>query len=41
MVTKTFDFDVPNYGDWSNGSHTVSVDRQVYQISYVIYLIWR
>ena len=35
MVTKTFDFDVPNYGDWSNGSHTVSVDRQVYQRSYV------
>lgn len=35
MVTKTFDFDVPNYGDWSNGSHTVSVDREVYQRSYV------
>jgi hypothetical protein len=35
MVTKTFDFDVPNYGDWSNGSHTVSIDRKVYQRSYV------
>jgi hypothetical protein len=34
-VTKTFDFEAPNYGDWSNGSHTVSVDRQVYQRSYV------
>jgi hypothetical protein len=31
MVTETFSWEVPNYGDWSNGSHEVSRDREVYQ----------
>lgn len=28
--TKTFSFESPNFGDWSNGSHEVSMDREVY-----------
>jgi hypothetical protein len=35
MVTETFYFEVPNYGDWSNGSHTISQDREVYQKDYI------
>jgi hypothetical protein len=31
MITKTYTFEAPNYGDWSNGSHEVSQDRDVYQ----------
>lgn len=31
MVSKTFSWEVPNYGDWSNGSHTQSISRDVYQ----------
>lgn len=30
-VTKTFTMEVPNFGDWSKGSHTVHQDRQVYR----------
>jgi len=30
-VAKTFSFEAPNYGDWTNGSHTVEWDRAVYQ----------
>lgn len=30
-VIKTIDIETPNFGDWSNGSHTVSWDREVYQ----------
>lgn len=30
-VVKTYDFEVPNWGDWSKGSHTIYVDRDVYQ----------
>jgi hypothetical protein len=30
-VTKTFTHESPNFGDWYNGSHEVSVDRDVYQ----------
>lgn len=31
MVSKTFYWETPNWGDWSNGSHTSSVTREVYQ----------
>jgi hypothetical protein len=31
MVTKTFSAETPNWGDWSNGSHEVYWDREVYQ----------
>lgn len=30
MITRTFEFEVPNWGDWYNGSHSVTQDRQVY-----------
>ena len=30
-VTKTYSWDAPNYGDWSKGSHEVSMDRDVNQ----------
>lgn len=30
-VSKTFSFEAPDWGDWSNGSHDVSWDREVYQ----------
>ena len=35
MITKTYSFDTPNYGDWSNGSHTVNMDRKVYQRDHI------
>lgn len=31
MIEKTFSFESPNWGDWSNGSHTVDHTREVYQ----------
>lgn len=31
MIKKTFSWETPNYGDWSKGSHTSSVTRDVYQ----------
>jgi hypothetical protein len=31
MVTKEFTAETPNWGDWSNGSHEISWDRDVYQ----------
>lgn len=31
MVTKSFSMEVPNYGDWSKGSHEISYDREVYE----------
>jgi hypothetical protein len=31
MITKTYTFEVPNYGDWYNGSHDVTQTRAVYQ----------
>jgi hypothetical protein len=31
MVSKTFDLEVPNFGDWGKGSHTVTWSRDVYQ----------
>ena len=35
MVTKTFSVDSPNWGDWSNGSHEVYWDREVYQREFI------
>jgi hypothetical protein len=31
MVQKTYSWEVPNWGDWSNGSHTQLFTRDVYQ----------
>lgn len=31
MVKKSFSMEVPNYGDWSNGSHEIIHERDVYQ----------
>lgn len=31
MITKTYSWEAPNYGDWYNGSHDVSIDRRVYR----------
>jgi len=33
-ITRTFTFDVPNWGDPSNGYHSVDQDREVYQRDY-------
>ncbi len=30
MISKTYSFETPNYGDWSKGSHEVSFDKKVY-----------
>jgi hypothetical protein len=30
-ITRTYSFESPNWGDWSNGSHEVDWDRQVYR----------
>jgi len=35
MVTKTFSAETPNWGDWSNGSHEISWDRDVYQRDFI------
>ncbi len=35
MVPKTFSFEAPNYGDWGNGSHEVSWERDVYQREFI------
>ena len=34
-VSQAFTFEVPNYGDWSNGSHDVTIYRDVYERSFV------
>lgn len=34
MITRSFSFDVPNWGDPSNGYHTVEQERDVYQRDY-------
>lgn len=31
MIQKVFEREAPNWGDWSNGSHTVTWTRDVYQ----------
>jgi hypothetical protein len=40
MVMRTFTMEVPNYGDWSNGSHDVSHDREVYQREHEAPRLW-
>jgi hypothetical protein len=35
MITQTRSLETPNFGDWSNGSHTVWIDRDVYQRDYI------
>lgn len=30
-ITKTYSWDVPNFGDSSNGTHTIFISREVYQ----------
>lgn len=30
-ITRTYSMEVPNFGDWSKGSHTVDIPRQVYR----------
>ncbi|MCK1315738.1 MULTISPECIES: hypothetical protein [unclassified Bradyrhizobium] len=35
MVTKTFSWESPNWGDWSNGSHTHYNTREVYQRDFI------
>jgi hypothetical protein len=31
MISKTYSVETPNWGDWSNGTHTVEWDRMVYR----------
>lgn len=31
MVSKTYSFEAPDYGDWSNGSHLVSWEKDIYR----------
>ena len=35
MITKTYSIEAPNWGDWGNGSHEVSWDRDVYQRGFI------
>ncbi|RAI43519.1 hypothetical protein [Rhodoplanes roseus] len=35
MITRSFGVETPNFGDWAYGSHTVWLDREVYQRDYV------
>jgi hypothetical protein len=35
MVTKSYNVDSPNFGDWSKGSHDVWWDRNVYERDYL------
>jgi len=35
MVSKGYDVDSPNYGDWSKGSHEVTFFKDVYQREYI------
>jgi len=34
-VSQTFSFEAPDWGDWSNGTHTVEWDRDVYERDFV------
>ena len=31
MVSNGYTIDTPNFGDWSKGSHDVTINRDVYQ----------
>jgi hypothetical protein len=33
-ITKSYSFDAPNFGDPSRGTHTIDLDREVYQRDY-------
>jgi hypothetical protein len=35
MVTRSYSWETPNWGDWSYGSHTQSVTREVYQRDFI------
>lgn len=35
MVTRSYSWESPNWGDWSNGSHTHTVTREVYQRDFI------
>jgi len=35
MVTRSYSWESPNWGDWSNGSHTHTVTRDVYQREFI------
>lgn len=34
-VSKSWDIEVPNFGDWAKGSHIITFTREVYQRKYV------
>jgi hypothetical protein len=34
MITRSYGVETPNFGDWSKGSHTTWIDREVYQRDY-------
>ena len=34
-ITKIYTFEVPNYGDWHNGSHDVDIPREVYPRDFI------
>ncbi len=34
-ITKSYTWDSPNFGDWSKGSHQVTIDREVYQREFI------
>jgi hypothetical protein len=35
MTTKSYSWESPNWGDWSNGSHTHTITRDVYQRDFI------
>ena len=39
MIQEGYDHEVPNYGDWSYGSHTVTWYKDVYQREYIAPLL--
>jgi hypothetical protein len=34
MITRSYGIETPNFGDWGKGSHTLWLDREVYQRDY-------
>lgn len=35
MVKKEYSWETPNYGNWYNGSHTTTIERDVYKRDYI------
>jgi hypothetical protein len=35
MTTRSYSWESPNWGDWSKGSHTHSITREVYQTEFI------